>query len=99
MLRSPNSATPLIVGNSKDLVLWVHDSSSTVADVIFNMEFWPGVAEDDMIRVTPVSGEERGIEKLEKDGFLFTVRRDESPRYSSNLQVFFLCREGRVVWY
>ena len=91
LLRSPVSASPLEVGNSKDLTLWVHDISPSgpTADVIFNLEAWPGVAEGDMLRVTEAGGEEDGDARFERDGFLFIVRRpgDDAGRPSNTLQV------------
>lgn len=91
MLRSPVSASPLEVGNFKDLTLWVHavSPSNPVEDVTFNLEFWPGVAEGDMIRVTETGGDGDGDARFERDGFLFVVKRpnDDSGRHSSALQV------------
>ena len=89
-LRSPISATPLTVGNSKDLTLWVQDQ---VSDVVFNPECWPGVAEGDMIRVTELVegevGEEVNGVPWERHGFLFIVKLngEESMRHSAALQV------------
>ncbi|KAH8117101.1 hypothetical protein DFH11DRAFT_1840208 [Phellopilus nigrolimitatus] len=89
MLRSPVLASPLIIGNSKDLTLWVHDPTTTPVDVIFNPEYWSGVAEGDMIRVTEVVGDEEGNECWEKDGFLFVVKipGEEAARLRDTLQI------------
>ena len=93
-LRSPISATPLSVGNSKDLTLWVQDQ---VSDVVFNPECWPGVAEGDMIRVTELVEDEVGEEvngvPWERHGFLFIVKLngEESMRHSAALQVSAAC--------
>ncbi|KAI5117310.1 hypothetical protein M0805_005538 [Coniferiporia weirii] len=89
MLRSPVSASPLVVGNSKDLTLWVHNPSTTPVDVIFNPEFWPGVAEGDMVRVVEVAGDKDDDDCWERDGFLFVVKRpgDDAIRPSNTLQI------------
>ena len=88
-LRSPiQVASPLVVGNSKILKLWVHDQKEKLEDVEFNPEYWPGVCEGDMIRVTEVTGEEEDGGLMERDGFLFVVKRPEDEtRISSALQV------------
>lgn len=91
-LRSPISATPLTVGNAKDLTLWVHEQAN---DVVFNPDCWPGVAEDDMIRVTELDDEENDDmvhmdgRPWEKQGFLFMVKRhgEEAARHAPALQV------------
>ena len=76
-LRSPASAVPLVVGNTKDLKLWVHDPINPSADVIFLPECWPGVLEGDMIRVTGIeTGCDKGEDIWERDGFLFVVKRE-----------------------
>lgn len=71
-----------------DLTLWVHDPKTSSTDVIFNPEYWPGIAEGDYIRVTEVVGDEDGNVVWEKDGFLFVVKPPpDDTRLSSTLQV------------
>lgn len=88
ILRSP-VLEPLAVGSSTDLSLWVHEPSTTPADVIFNPEYWPGIAEGDYIRVTEVvEDEDNGNGAWEKDGFLFVVERPpDETKFSNTLQV------------
>lgn len=83
ILRSP-ILEPLVLGSSTELSLWVHDPKTPSADVIFNPEYWPGIAEGDYVRVTELNGDEDG--SWEKDGFLFVVKRPPE-NFSSALQV------------
>ena len=66
-LSSPTS--PLRVGDSKLLNLWVHDTVHS-SSVIFNQACWPGVAEGDLLRV-------KAADASEDSGFLFMVPKDE----------------------
>lgn len=92
MLRSPVLG-PLRVGSFTDLSLWVHDPKTTSTGVIFNPEYWPGIAEGDYVRVTEVVGDEDGNVVWEKDGFLrdgflFMVKPPpDDTRLSNTLQV------------
>ena len=87
MLRSP-VLEPLAIGSSTELSLWVHDPKTTTVDVIFNPEYWPGIAEGDYVRVTEVSGVEESNSSWEKDGFLFVVKwPPDEARLSNTLQV------------
>ncbi|KAL5532853.1 IML1 [Sanghuangporus sanghuang] len=86
VLRSP-ILEPLAVGSSTELTLWVHDSKTASADVIFNPEYWPGIAEGDYVRVTEVNGNDDDG-SWEKDGFLFKVKRSpEDAHFSNALQI------------
>ncbi|KAL4067845.1 hypothetical protein V8B97DRAFT_1402205 [Scleroderma yunnanense] len=59
----------LRLGDSKVLNSWVHDVKESPR-VIFNQSWWPGVAEGDVLRVTPLQADE-------SSGYLFTVPKDE----------------------
>ncbi|TFY55303.1 hypothetical protein EVG20_g9368, partial [Dentipellis fragilis] len=62
-----NPPPPLKYGDTKVLTLWTHDTSP---NVILNQAYWPGVAEGDLIKVTPANSEEQF-------GFLFVVGSNE----------------------
>jgi hypothetical protein len=64
----PSAPAPSVkVGESKTLAAWVHDQEKT-ATVIFNYNWWPGINEGDLLRVTLGNSE---------SGFLFFVPRED----------------------
>ncbi|KAJ3568302.1 hypothetical protein NP233_g5802 [Leucocoprinus birnbaumii] len=66
--------TPLKVGDSRTLNLWVHEAKDAPG-VLFNHASWPGVAEGDLIRVNKI-----GTESSDET-FLFLVpKEDPNPR-------------------
>ncbi|TDL24891.1 hypothetical protein BD410DRAFT_801634 [Rickenella mellea] len=79
-LLRPRPPSPIQVGDSKTLTLWVDHNSS---DVSFNPEWWPGVCEGDMVKVT--------YEDPEKPqngaGFLFIVIPRSAVGEKPNLQI------------
>lgn len=97
MLRSPTSATPLVIGNTKELTLWVNDSTTSSSpnapEVVLNPDCWPGALDGDIIRVTAVSDEEDELDRdgrWEKDGFLFIVNIRDAQGCAPGLQVSFI---------
>jgi hypothetical protein len=87
-LRSPvTPITPLCVGDSQVLSLWVHDAATQGNDVIFNSEYWPGAAEGDMIRVTAVPADGEELSLREQIGFLFIVQNHDNRTLNNQLQV------------
>ena len=93
MLRSPVLES-LAIGSSTELSLWVHEPKTTTADVIFNPEYWPGIAEGDYVKVTEV--DEDSNSSWEKVGFLFVVKSPpDEARLSNTLQVsMYFIRNG-----
>jgi hypothetical protein len=77
ILRSVPSS-PLKIGDTKVLNLWVHDTKES-GNVLFNQSWWPGVVEGDMLRVTSCNSDGGS-------GFLFVVPKDDSS-LKSMLQV------------
>jgi len=79
------SATPLLltaapsvkVGESKTLAAWVHDQEKSPT-VILNHNWWPGINEGDLLRVTLGSSD---------SGFLFFVTREDYSSVKPQLQV------------
>ncbi|KAH9950328.1 hypothetical protein B0H21DRAFT_567129 [Amylocystis lapponica] len=67
--NAPLSATPLSVGDSRALTMWVHDPRES-PNVALNHDRWPGVVEGDMIRLS-ISPNDTASD------FLFIVQRDE----------------------
>jgi hypothetical protein len=77
---TPSSATvapPVKVGESKTLAAWVHDPERSAA-VIFNHNWWPGINEGDLLRVTLGNPD---------SGFLFFVPREDYNSVKPQLQV------------
>ena len=75
---SPLTAAPSVkVGESKTLAAWVHDAEKSAA-VIFNHNWWPGINEGDLLRVTLGNPD---------SGFLFFVPREEYNSVKPQLQV------------
>lgn len=81
ILRPVPPPIPLQFGNSTILNTWVHDTKESV---ILNSIYWPGVAEGDLLSVSP------GIE-TSAQAFIFVVPKDD-PTLKQQLQV-------RFVWY
>jgi len=80
---SPLAAPPSIkVGESKTLAAWVHDQEksekSEKSAVIFNHNWWPGINEGDLLRVTLGNPD---------SGFLFFVPREDCNSVKPQLQV------------
>jgi len=77
---SPLAAPPSIkVGESKTLAAWVHDQEkSEKSAVIFNHNWWPGINEGDLLRVTLGNSD---------SGFLFFVPREDCNSVRPQLQV------------
>ena len=72
------AAAPSVkVGESKSLAAWVHDPEKSAA-VIFNHNWWPGINEGDLLRVTLGSSD---------SGFLFFVPREDYNSVKPQLQV------------
>jgi len=77
--QSPLAAPPSIkVGESKTLAAWVHDQEKSSAAVIFNHNWWPGINEGDLLRVTLGNSD---------SGFLFFVPREDCNSVRPQLQV------------
>lgn len=70
---------PLQFGDSTILNTWVHDTKESV---ILNSIYWPGVAEGDLLSVSP------GIE-TSAQAFIFVVPKDD-PTLKQQLQVRFI---------
>lgn len=80
----PTPAPPLLtpapsvrVGESNTLAAWVHDPEKSPA-VIFNHNWWPGIDEGDLLRVTLGNPD---------SGFLFFVPREDQNLVKPQLQV------------
>lgn len=69
---------PLQVGDSTTLSTWVSDTPAV--PVVLNHDYWPGVAEGDMIQVTTQTQGER-------PGFLFIVQNDAGLAKQTQQQV------------
>lgn len=75
---SPLAAPPPVkVGESKTLAAWVHDPEKSAA-VIFNHNWWPGINEGDLLRVTLGNPD---------SGFLFFVPKEDTNSVKPQLQV------------
>jgi len=71
------TAPSVKVGESKALAAWVHDHEKS-ATVIFNHNWWPGINEGDLLRVTLGNSD---------SGFLFFVTREDYNSVKPQLQV------------
>lgn len=72
------TAVPSVkVGESKTLAAWVHDPEKSAA-VIFNHNWWPGIDEGDLLRVTLGNSD---------SGFLFFVPGEDNNSVRPQLQV------------
>ncbi|KAJ3558430.1 hypothetical protein NM688_g932 [Phlebia brevispora] len=78
--NAPLPALPLKLGDSKSLTTWVHDSKDS-ASVILNHAWWPGVAEGDMLQLTPHAS------TSSSSGVLFTVGKDEAPKHQLQISI------------
>ena len=74
------AAPPIKVGESKTLAAWVHEPERSAA-VIFNHNWWPGIDEGDLLRVTLGNSE---------SGFLFCVPGEDQNLVKPQLQVRFV---------
>ena len=73
---------PLQVGDTTSLSTWVSDALAV--PVVLNHDYWPGVAEGDMIEVTTLAQGDR-------PGFLFIVPNDAGlAKQTQQQQVFTL---------
>jgi hypothetical protein len=79
--RNPPTVLPLKVDDCVVLCSWVHDLRDS-ASVLFNQSWWPGVAEGDMLRVTPCNDD-----RPSSSGFLFVVPKDDGLCPKPQLQV------------
>jgi hypothetical protein len=71
---------PLQIGDTTTLSTWVSDNPAL--PVVLNHDYWPGVAEGDMIEVTTQTQGER-------PGFLFIVQNDAGVAKQTQQQVPF----------
>ncbi|KAF8630448.1 hypothetical protein AX17_005425 [Amanita inopinata Kibby_2008] len=65
----PQNVSPIKVGESKVLNLWVHDVKDSPS-ILFNQSWWPGVTEGDLLRVMCANA---GVDS----SFLFVVPKDD----------------------
>ena len=69
---------PLQIGDSTTLSTWVFDNPAV--PVLLNYDYWPGVAEGDMLQVTTQTQGDR-------PGFLFIVQNDAGLAKQTQQQV------------
>ena len=69
---------PLQIGDSTTLSTWVFDNPAV--PVLLNFDYWPGVAEGDMLQVTTQTQGDR-------PGFLFIVQNDAGLAKQTQQQV------------
>lgn len=92
-LRSPPPPSPALIGDYIDLSLWVHETTpASQPDVILNPDYWPGICNGDVVRITELSespsDDNRRDDESEKRGYLFAVKRPgDEIRLSNTLQV------------
>ncbi|GJJ12397.1 hypothetical protein Clacol_006639 [Clathrus columnatus] len=77
IFKAPTPASPLRVGDTTTLSIWVSDAP--VLPVILNHDCWPGVLEGDVIEVIIPSQSDR-------PGFLFTVQTETGVAKQSQQQ-------------
>ncbi|KAI0075621.1 hypothetical protein K474DRAFT_1664070 [Panus rudis PR-1116 ss-1] len=68
IFKNPPVSQPLKYGDTKVLTAWVHDPKDS-PNITLNQSWWPGVAEGDLLRLTPQTDP--------STGFLFKVTKDE----------------------
>ena len=88
VLRSPTPASPALIGDYVDLSLWVHEHAANSPDVTLNPDYWPGINDGDVVRITELEDRDEDEDDGKERGYLFTVRRPrEDTRFSNTLQV------------
>ena len=70
--RASTVSAPLEVGQTQTTTIWTHDHTlSHAADVVINLNSWPGLAKGDVVQVTRA-----GVNAAPGESFMFLVSDD-----------------------